>query len=57
MNHAACHRPTLDNLTPAMQRVALEFLLQTMDTDQRVKFIEELSCIYQLIYPDHNIVK
>jgi hypothetical protein len=44
------HRPELDNMSPAMIRVVAEFLLYTMEIDQRIKFSTELPGIYKILY-------
>lgn len=50
------HRPELDKMTPAMIRVVAEFLLYTMQTEQRITFIDTLPGIYKIIYPDSTPV-
>ena len=52
MLHKHAHKPELDEMTPAMIRVVAEFLLYTMDIEQRTKLIAELPGIYKLIYPE-----
>lgn len=50
LNHS--HKPELDKFSPAMIRVVAEFLLYTMDIEQRTKFKDTLPGLYQIIYPD-----
>lgn len=48
------HKPELDNLTPAQQRVVLEELLYTMQIEQRTSLMETFPGLYLMIFPDHG---
>ncbi len=48
------HRPELDNLSPAQQRVVLERLLMTMLSEQRQDLIAKHPGLYAMIFPEYK---
>lgn len=47
------HNPNIDKMTPAEIRVLAEYLLYTMDYEQRTKLMKEHPGLYGKIFPDH----
>jgi hypothetical protein len=47
----SAHKPELDQFTPAEIRVVCEQLLYTMDSEQRVKFMQTHPGLYLKLYP------
>jgi hypothetical protein len=45
------HKPQLDQMTPAEIRVICEYLLYTMDIEQRTKLKNTYPGLYQKLYP------
>ena len=50
-NLQSSHRPELDNMSPSMIRIVAEFLLYTMEIEQRTKFRTTLPGLYEVLYP------
>lgn len=46
------HKPALDKFSPAMIRVLAEFLLYTMDIEQRTKLKDTYPGLYSILEPE-----
>ena len=46
------HYPSLDDMTPAQIRVVCELLLYVANIEQRLKFRDTFTWLYQMVYTD-----